>query len=79
MSGTSADAIDAALLEIGKDGFALTHAVSRPYPEELRQQILSLARAPAIHVDELAQFDVVLGRSFADAANSLLRHSRLQK
>jgi anhydro-N-acetylmuramic acid kinase len=80
MSGTSADAIDAALVE-WPDGaearpFRLVAFRETPHPAALRDRIHALAAGrvaagEALH--ELARLDVELGEAFAGAAIALPR------
>ena len=78
MSGTSADGIDAALVEWPDDGaarpFELVAFRESPHPLALRDRIHALAAGrvragEAIH--ELARLDVALGEAFAAAALGL--------
>lgn len=72
ISGTSADAIDVALVKF--DPFPrLVAASAAAYPAALRSRVLALARVTAeIDLDELGMLDVELGGAFADAAIGLL-------
>ncbi len=78
MSGTSADGIDAALVE-WPDGpevrpFRLLAYREAPHPPELRARIHALAdgeTAPGETVRELARLDVALGEAFAVAARAV--------
>lgn len=72
ISGTSADGVDVAL--VGFDPQTrIQVAATYPYPAELRERILGLARnAPSIPLDELGTLDVAIGRHFADSTNALL-------
>ena len=76
MSGTSADATDAALVRIGEDvrDLSLRCFRSFPLPVSLRQRIHELAEAP-VPLRDLVQIDVELGARFADAALALLEES----
>jgi anhydro-N-acetylmuramic acid kinase len=71
MSGTSADGTDAALVEIAGSGEStrvrLLSYVSVPFVRALRERIFGLAEADA---SELAELDVLLGESFAQAAEA---------
>lgn len=82
MSGTSADGVDAALVEWGADTaprpFRLIAFCETPYPPELQERIHRLAAgrlAAADGLRELAALDVVLGERFADAAISLVQQA----
>lgn len=73
ISGTSADGIDAALVRFQGDMPELMAALTHPWPEQLRQQMLAVAQGEqAITLDELGQLDVALGHGFAEAAQQLL-------
>jgi len=79
MSGTSMDAVDAALVELSAATPHLVAAHSHPLPESLRQPLLSLCRPGG--TDELhqtARLDVAVGRLFADAADALLRKAGVE-
>jgi len=70
ISGTSADGIDVALVDIRGAGFQtrlqpLAHA-SFPYPPGVRQAILEISDATA-HVGQVARLNFLLGELFAGA------------
>ncbi len=72
ISGTSADAIDVALVSFDSAP-ELRAACAVPYPAALRPRVLALARDTAeINLDELGMLDVELGHAFAEAALGLL-------
>lgn len=77
MSGTSADGIDAALVEISGAPPRLTTAfrghVKRPFPAALRREILRAAEQRLMTPGELSQLDARLGRCYAEAALSACR------
>ncbi len=76
MSGTSMDGIDAALVSFEpQPRLQATH--TRPYPEALRRELLALARPGENEVDRLGAADVLVGREFAAAANTLLAQARV--
>ena len=75
MSGTSADGVDAALVEWPPGDaarpFRLLAQREDPFPPELQQRIHALAAgrcAPGAALRELAALDVALGERFAEAA-----------
>ncbi|WP_339097581.1 anhydro-N-acetylmuramic acid kinase [Deinococcus sp. VB343] len=80
MSGTSADGVDAALLEVpGDDLLSLSAPVPRarvlahtftPYTAELRERVLRAMRGE-VGTAELAQLHWALGAALADAAREL--------
>ena len=73
MSGTSADAIDAALVDIGPTlrEIRLLAFKSVELAEGMRKRIHALPQDPVL-VRDLVQLDVELGERFADAALTLL-------
>jgi anhydro-N-acetylmuramic acid kinase len=79
MSGTSADGIDAALVEITEEAHhphvTLLHCEHRSYPPGIRERILRLpAHADALR--EVCHLNVLLGELFAQAALDLLKAAR---
>ena len=73
MSGTSADAIDAALCRFDPRP-TLLHAHAHPWPTALRQRLLAVAQGETgIDLDALGRLDTALGAVFADAVQALLR------
>lgn len=76
MSGTSADAVDAALVEWPEGPaarpFALRAFLEAPLEPGLQQRIHQLAAGRAEHaLAELAELDVLLGERFAEAAQAV--------
>jgi anhydro-N-acetylmuramic acid kinase len=71
MSGTSADGIDAAVMEVGDDGGSIAWRLlghsSWPWPAELRRAILDACRADA-PVQAVTSLNFRLGEEFAQAA-----------
>lgn len=74
ISGTSADAIDAALVEVGADGRPrILASGAAAWDDGLRDRILRFARRDAaVDVDDLATLDAEIGDAFAGAALALL-------
>jgi len=80
MSGTSADGVDAALVEVGPGNPpALKHIYSTvfPYPPDLRQRILQLATPPGGSATDVCRLNAYLGELFAQAALDVCRRARL--
>lgn len=79
ISGTSADAIDAALIEIEAIGRPRVLATrSTDWDAELRERILRFARRDAVvDVDDLATLDAEAGEAFARAALALMADAKL--
>jgi anhydro-N-acetylmuramic acid kinase len=73
ISGTSADGIDVALANFAPRP-ELIAGLTYPYPARLREAILRIAQSDGqVALDELGALDVLIGRSFADAAAELLQ------
>lgn len=77
ISGTSADGIDAALVDITSDGAVNTVAFETfPYPEGLRRSIIEAAHAAeSMSYTRVALLDQQVGVEFAKAANQMLERS----
>jgi len=74
MSGTSADGIDAALVDLPPGGGCrFVAGLTVPWQPPLRQQVIALGEGgePA-SLDALGELDARIGLAFADAANALL-------
>lgn len=78
MSGTSVDAIDAALVEFNADTCALIGHHSEPIPAGLREAILTLCNPGDNEIDRAGIADRMLGEAFAAAVSGLLAKSRCQ-
>jgi anhydro-N-acetylmuramic acid kinase len=74
MSGTSADGVDAALVDLGESPreLELVHFCSSPFSDSLRERIHGALAAP-VALRELLALDRELGERFAEAALALLR------
>ncbi|GFZ90328.1 anhydro-N-acetylmuramic acid kinase [Dyella caseinilytica] len=76
ISGTSADGIDAALVRFEQDRPQLVHALTHPWPDALRAQILSVAQDEIrLDLDAYGRLDVAIGQIFAEAVGQLLARS----
>jgi len=75
MSGTSIDGIDAALTEISGDAeniqLELLGFHTYPYPPSLRQELLNLCAGKAIAVEQFANIDDQVAKTFVMAAIKL--------
>lgn len=74
MSGTSADGIDAALVDFSHTQPKLVASYYQEYAPELRQEILDLCHPGTNEINRLGNLDVKLGKAFADAAKKLLKN-----
>lgn len=77
MSGTSADAIDAALVDIQESSCRVITARQFPLSDELRMRIIGLYQPGENEVDRLGSLDQAIGRAFGDAVVRLLDDSDL--
>lgn len=77
MSGTSADGVDAAVVEVGTEGdrpaVRLVAYETVPYPSGLRERILTLASGGS--TEEVCHLNVYLGELFAEAAQHAARRA----
>jgi anhydro-N-acetylmuramic acid kinase len=74
MSGTSMDAIDAALVDFDVSPLRVIAASATPFEAALKSRIAKvLDSAGSVALDEIGQIDVQLARAFAEAALTLLR------
>lgn len=77
MSGTSADGIDAALVDFSGQRPQLAGSHYAPYSSEVRQRILALCQPGDNEIHRLGEMDILLGKAFADAVNTLLQQSKI--
>ena len=75
MSGTSLDAIDAALVDFSNNTPTLVQALNYPLSPELRQAIQILCTPGDNEIDQLGCVDIQLGTTLADAVQQLLKES----
>jgi anhydro-N-acetylmuramic acid kinase len=66
ISGTSADGIDAAVIDIDNHGTSMVTSGCVPYPEEVRDAILAVSNGQA-HTGQIARLNFLLGELFAEA------------
>jgi len=80
ISGTSADGIDAALVEFAADGaIGLRFGRTYPWDASLRSRLVALGQeGSTLSLDALAELDVRIARAFADAANRALAESGMK-
>lgn len=75
MSGTSADGIDAALVDFSGPRPRLIASHYTPYDLKLRKQILDLCHPGNNEIERLGELDIMLADVFADAVSTLLKES----
>jgi anhydro-N-acetylmuramic acid kinase len=74
ISGTSADSIDAVLVDFTDDSPRPLATHAHPWPPELRKSVLALAQEEgSLDLDAFGRLDVQIGSLFADAALQLLQ------
>jgi anhydro-N-acetylmuramic acid kinase len=73
MSGTSADGVTAALVELSDGGARVLRFETRPYPTALKRLVLA---APDLRAAELSRLNFALGEAFAAAALRISRGAR---
>ncbi|HVP14172.1 MAG TPA: anhydro-N-acetylmuramic acid kinase [Terriglobales bacterium] len=82
-SGTSADAVDAALVRFRGQGLETTHEVlayrETPLEPALRREVLEVAAAAELAPERLMRLDAALGERFAAAVLELLVEAGVQR
>ncbi len=76
MSGTSADGIDATLVDFGGPTPRLLASHYTPYDLKLRKQILDLCHPGENEIHRLGELDVALADVFANAVQALLQQAK---
>ncbi|WP_457320938.1 anhydro-N-acetylmuramic acid kinase, partial [Stenotrophomonas sp. P5_B8] len=81
MSGTSADGIDAALVQFpAEGGCRFVHGHTHPWDPALRAELIALGEGGDIaSLDALGRIDAEVGLRFAEAATALLRLSGVDR
>ena len=75
LSGTSVDAIDAALLRIASDGTRLLGTLAVPIPADIKAELLHLSECDAAPIDRIGVLDRRFGVCLAEAVQQLLLHT----
>lgn len=82
MSGTSADGVDAALVEIEGCGlntrFRLIDFITYPFPENVLEQVFQLFQPASCSVEDVCEMNFVLGNVFAQAALAAIKAAGLK-
>ncbi len=80
MSGTSADGVDAAAIELGVPaaGVRLLRTASRAYAPSLREALLALGEGRATDARAIALLHAAVGDAYADLAHDLARALRAE-
>ncbi|MFB3892254.1 MAG: anhydro-N-acetylmuramic acid kinase [Phycisphaerae bacterium] len=77
MSGTSADGVDAAIVDIAPGRARVLAFATFPYPAWLRREVLRLCTGGGAGVEDVCHLNFVLGEAFADAVIKLARKARI--
>ena len=77
LSGTSADSIDAALVEIKKDRIRLIETASLPIDDALKADIHALCHPGDNAIYRMGTLDTRLGHLFSDCIESLMKKANL--
>ena len=75
MSGTSADGVDVAVVDIRARSVHLLAFAVYPYPPALRRKILKLFQPESARLADICHYNFVLGEVFADAVTKLCSDS----
>jgi anhydro-N-acetylmuramic acid kinase len=75
ISGTSMDAIDAALVEIDKSRVQLKHFLETPYATPLREKLERVVQEGVATLNDFGSLHTEVGLAFAEATLALLRKS----
>jgi anhydro-N-acetylmuramic acid kinase len=75
MSGTSADGVSVAIVDLGPGGVKVLTFGTFPYPLALRQAVLDLSQPKSGRVDDVCHLNFVLGEVFASALIKLARRA----
>ncbi|MBI3894252.1 MAG: anhydro-N-acetylmuramic acid kinase [Candidatus Wallbacteria bacterium] len=82
MSGTSADGVDACLVEVGGSGSKLTWKIlsvaSVSYPAEVRKAVIEASEVETGRTDLICTLNFVLGEIFAETALKAVRGAQLR-
>lgn len=71
MSGTSADGVDAALVDIDRGKIRCLAFETFSYPATLRKRILNMCQPESARLEDICHYNFVLGEVFADAVKKL--------
>jgi anhydro-N-acetylmuramic acid kinase len=77
MSGTSADGVDAAIIDINANGVSVLAFDTFPYSATLHRDILQLCEAQSGNVADVCHLNFVLGEVFAESVGKLCKDSRI--
>lgn len=83
MTGTSADAVDAALVRFRGTGLASRHELiaydESPYDDALRREVLAVASAESLPLERVMRLDAALAESYAGVVDRLLERAGVRR
>lgn len=79
MSGTSVDAVDAALVRIDADRIELVATHRRPLPDTVRAAVHALCTPGADELEQAGRLDIALGECLAEAVAALLEAAQIER
>lgn len=79
LSGTSMDAIDAAIVDLSHNNVKIIETHSEPWPTKFRNRCLEIGTQGNCHLDEFGMLDAEAGKIFAEASLKLLKKAKLSK
>jgi len=77
MSGTSADGVDVAIVDLVGERVRVLAFATFPYPAALRREVLRLGGAEPVAVDDVCHLNFALGEFFAAALRRLATRRRI--
>ncbi len=81
MSGTSADGVDVALLDIRGGSrrlrFSLEAFQIYPYPRTLQKELIQIASGQPVSIDRICFLNVLLGEVFSESIDHLLQDTKI--
>ncbi|MHC4758924.1 MAG: anhydro-N-acetylmuramic acid kinase, partial [Planctomycetota bacterium] len=77
MSGTSADGVDVAIVDINQNSVKLVAFHTFPYPPTLRNAVFQLFQPSAAALEDISHFNFVLGEVFADSVRKLCKKAHI--
>lgn len=81
MTGTSADAVDAALVRFRGVGIAAVSEIvayrEQPFEDDLRREVLHVAASEELPLERLMRLDADLGEAYADTVLALLAQAQV--
>ena len=79
MSGTSADGIDAIIIDLSVERFKIVDTYHHTYPDDIKSKIKQLSLPGDNEIDRMGELDIELGEMFADAANHIISQSTVDR